>query len=86
MYQILIIDKNAEYNVSRARSDHRFRVPHVGEHVLTRWNGQTRICEVEDVWTNVDLDNDDPYQGAVQVLVRWAKGLDPQLYIRRFRQ
>lgn len=86
MYQILIVDKNAEYAVSRARSNHQFRVPEVGEHILVRWNGNTRICEVEDVWTNVDLDNDDPYQGAVQVLVRWAKGMDPQLYIRRFRQ
>ena len=85
MYQILIVDKNAEYSIHRARSDHRFRVPEVGEHVLVKWQDQTKVCEVEDVWTHVNIDQDDPYQGAVQVLVRWSKGMDPQLYIRKFR-
>lgn len=84
MYQILIVDKNAEVSVPRAKSDHHYRVPRIGEHVLVRWQQETKICEVEDVWTNLNLDSDSPYQGAVQVLVRWAKGMDPKLYIRRF--
>lgn len=86
MYQILIVDQNAEIPISRARSDHRFRVPLTGEHVLVRWQGETKICEVEDVWTHVNCDQKDPHQGAVQVLVRWAKGMDPKLYIRRFKR
>lgn len=86
MYQILIVDKNAEVPVTRAKSNHEYRVPRIGEHVLVRWQGQTKVCEVEDVWTHLNLDQEDPYQGAVQVLVRWAKGMDPQLYIRRFKR
>lgn len=86
MYQILIVDKNAEVPIPSARSDHEYRVPNLGEHVLVRWNGQTKVCEVEDVWTHVNLDQKQPDQGAVQVLVRWAKGMDPKLYIRRFKR
>ncbi len=86
MYQIVIVDENAEVPVPAARSDHQFRVPCIGEHVLVKWHGQTKVCEVEDVWTHVNLDQQQPYQGAVQVLVRWAKGMDPQLYIRRFKR
>ena len=84
MYQILIVDKNAEVPVPRARRNHEYRVPGIGEHVLVRWQGNTKVCEVEDVWTHVNLDQQEPYQGAVQVLVRWSKGMDPKLYIRRF--
>lgn len=86
MYQIVIVDKSAEVDVPGARSDHTYRVPKVGEHVLVRWQGETKICEVEDVWTNVNLDQEEAYQGAIQVLVRWAKGVDPKLYIRRFKR
>ena len=83
MYRILIIDENTELPVSTAKSNHEYRVPVVGEHVLVKWREQTKVCEVEDVWTHVNLDKN--YQGAVQVLVRWAKGMDPNLYVRRFR-
>lgn len=86
MYQIVIVDENAEINVPGARSDHKFRVPRIGERLVVRWKGQTKICEVEDVWTNVNLDQDTPNQGAVQVLVKWSKAIDPQLYIRRFKR
>ncbi|TXD35117.1 hypothetical protein FRC96_12085 [Lujinxingia vulgaris] len=82
MYQIVIMDKNAEITVERARSNHTLRVPGKGEHVLVKWSGETRICEVEDVWTHLNLDQDSPYQGAVQVLVRWARGMDPGLYVQ----
>ena len=85
MYRILIIDENAELPVSTARSNHHYRVPVVGEHVLIKWQERTKVCEVEDVWTHVNLDQNPPYQGAVQVVVRWAKGMDPSLYVRRFR-
>lgn len=86
MYQIVIVDENAEVPLPGARSNHQFRVPQIGEHMLVKWKGQTKVCEVEDVWTHVNLDGQQPYQGAVQVLVRWAKGIDPQLYIRRFKR
>ena len=84
MYQILIIDKNQEISIPRARSNHQFRPPQKGEHVLVRWQGETRVCEVEDVWTHINLDQAEPYQGAVQVLVKWSKGLPPNVYVRRF--
>lgn len=85
MYRILIVDQSAELPVSSATSNHQYRVPRVGEHVLVKWQGETKVCEVEDVWTHLNLDQNPPYQGAVQVVVRWSKGLDPQLYVRRFR-
>ena len=85
MYRILLIDKNSELPVSSARSNHQYRVPRVGEHMLLKWDGVTKVCEVEDVWTHLNLDNNPPQQGAVQVVVRWNKGLDPALYVRRFR-
>lgn len=85
MYRIMLIDQSTELPVSTARSNHQYRVPQVGEHILVKWNGDTKVCEVEDVWTHVNLDQDVPYQGAVQVIVRWAKALDPALYVRRFR-
>lgn len=84
MYRILIIDENADLAVPSARSDHKFRVPKIGEHIVIKWQDKTKVCEVEDVWTHINLDGD-PYQGAVQVVVRWAKGMDPPLYFRRFR-
>lgn len=84
MYRILLIDENTELTVNDAKSNHTYRVPNIGEHVLVKWQGQTKVCEVDDVWTHINLDNE-PYQGAVQVVVRWAKGLDPNLYVRRFR-
>ena len=86
MYQIVIVDENAEVPVPDSRSNHRYRVPQIGEHLLVKWRGQTKVCEVEDVWTHLNLDQQQPNQGAVQVLVRWAKGLDPALYIRRFKR
>lgn len=85
MYRILLIDKSTEIPVSSAKANHKYRVPRAGEHVLVKWQGQTKVCEVEDVWTNINLDREPAYQGAVQVVVRWGKGLDPQLYFRRFR-
>ena len=85
MYRILIIDQSQEVSVHNTKADHDYRVPSIGEHVLVKWQNQTKVCEVEDVWTHVNLDQNPPYQGAVQVIVRWAKGLDPALYVRRFR-
>lgn len=85
MYRILIVDRGAELPVSPSQSNHEYRVPVKGEHIMVRWEGVTKACEVEDVWTHVNLDNDPPYQGAVQVVVRWMKGLDPALYVRRFK-
>lgn len=85
MYQILIVDKNATLPIPGPKGHHHFRVPQIGEHILVKWQDATKVCEVEDVWTHVNLDQQPPYQGAVQVLVRWNKGLDPQLYVRRFK-
>lgn len=85
MYQILIVDKNASMSIPGATGDHTLHVPKVGEHILVKWTNETKICEVEDVWTHINLESDPPYQGAVQVLVRWSKGLDPAVYVRRFR-
>ena len=85
MYRILLIDESTELPVSTSKSNHQYRVPRIGEHVLAKWQERTKICEVEDVWTHVNLDNNPPYQGAVQVVVRWSRGMDPKLYIRRFR-
>lgn len=84
-YQILIVDQNVTKTLAASSSKHVYRTPSVGEHILVKWQGQTKVCEVEDVWTHVNLDQDPPYQGAVQVLVRWSHGLDPALYVRRFR-
>lgn len=85
MYQILIVDKNATLTVPNAKGDHLYRAPKIGEHILVKYEDMTKVCEVEDVWTHVNLDNEPAYQGAVQILVRWNKGLDPQLYVRRFK-
>lgn len=85
MYQILIVDKNASMSIPAATGDHTLHVPKIGEHILVKWNTETKICEVEDVWTHINLESEPPYQGAVQVLVRWSKGLDPAVYVRRFR-
>ncbi len=85
MYQLLLVDQNATLNIQSSEPKHTYRVPVKGEHVLVRWQNQTKVCEVEDVWTHVNLDSETPYQGAVQVLVRWSHGLDPSLYARRFR-
>ncbi len=85
MYQILIVDKNASMSIPGATGDHTLHVPKIGEHILVKWNNETKICEVEDVWTHINLESEPPYQGAVQVLVRWSKGLDPAVYVRRFR-
>lgn len=85
MYQIVLVDKNMEVFVEQSGTKHDYRVPQIGEHVLVRYQGETKVCEVEDVWTHINLDGQQPFQGAVQVLVRWSKGLAPQLYIRRFR-
>lgn len=85
MYQILIVDKNESIQVPAATGTHSFRVPGLGEHILVKWQNATKVCEVEDVWTHVNLESESPYQGAVQVLVRWSKGLDPNLYVRRFK-
>lgn len=84
MYQILLVDENVEIPISRSRSNHQFRVPTSGEHILVRWRGKTRVCEIEDVWTHINADQDDPYQGAVQVLVKWKKGLTPDIFVKRF--
>ena len=85
MYQILIVDKNATLTVPHAKGEHTYRPPQMGEHILVKFEETTKVCEVEDIWTHVNLDNDPAYQGAVQILVRWNKGLDPQLYVRRFK-
>ncbi len=85
MYQILIVDENQEISIPRAKSKHVYRVPNLGEHILVRWKGQTKICEVEDVWTHINLDKDPPYQGAVQILVRWSRGHEPSRYVQRFQ-
>jgi len=85
MYQILIVDKNVCLSVPGAKGDHTFRAPGLHEHVLVKWNGETKVCEVEDVWTHINLESEPPFQGVVQVLVRWSKGLDPSVYVRRFR-
>ena len=85
MYQILIVDKNKSLQVPSATGNHLYRVPGIGEHILVKLEGVTKVCEIEDVWTHVNLDNEPAYQGAVQVLVRWSKGMDPSLYVRRFK-
>lgn len=85
MYQILLVDENVTLPLGSSEPKHTYRVPGVGEHLLVRWRGQTKICEVEDVWTHVNLEGEQPFQGAVQVLVRWSHGMDPALYVRRFR-
>lgn len=85
MYQILIVDENQEVPIEQIKSRHTFRVPQIGEHVLVRWQGKTKICEVEDVWTHINMDKEKPYQGAVQVLVRWRRGQDPAKYVQRFQ-
>lgn len=84
-YQILLVDQNVTLTLQDSEPKHSYRVPSLGEHILVKWQGQTKVCEVEDVWTHMNLDKDQPYQGAVQVLVRWSHGLDPALYVRRFR-
>jgi hypothetical protein len=84
MYQILLVDKNASISLPDSMGEHTYRVPGVGEHILVKWQGETKVCEVEDLWTHINLDAVPAYQGAVQVLVRWSKGLDPALYARRF--
>lgn len=84
MYQIVLIDQNNEIPVRQVRQGHQGRVPQKGEQLLVKWQGETRMCEVLDVWTNVILEGT-PQQGAVQVLTRWSTGIDPKLYIRRFR-
>jgi hypothetical protein len=85
MYQILLVDKNTSVNLPDSKGEHTYRVPNVGEHLLIKFQNETKVCEVEDVWTHINLDVNPPYQGAVQVLVRWSKGLDPALYARRFK-
>ncbi|MEZ4462116.1 MAG: hypothetical protein R3E66_20825 [bacterium] len=85
MYQILLVDKNASLGLPDSKGEHTYRVPQIGEHLLVKWQGDTKVCEVEDVWTHVNLDAETAYQGAVQVLVRWAKGIDPAVYVRRFK-
>lgn len=85
MYQLLLVDQNVTIRVQDVRPNYELRVPSLGEHVLVRWNDQTKICEVEDVWTNFTAQDDHATQGAVQVLVRWSHGIDPALYVRRFR-
>ena len=85
MYQILVVDKNVSVSLPDSKGEHTYRVPNIGEHILVKYQNETKVCEVEDIWTHVNLDVQPPYQGAVQVLVRWAKGLDPALYARRFK-
>ena len=85
MYQILIVDKNESLSIPGSKGDHTLRVPGLQEHILVKWNGETKVCEVEDVWTHINLENEPPFQGAIQVLVKWSKGMDPALYARRFR-
>lgn len=84
-YQVLMVDQNATLTLNSSAPKHVYRVPAVGEHILVKWQNQTKVCEVEDVWTHVNLDQNPPYQGAVQVLVRWGRGMDPALYVKRFR-
>ncbi len=84
MYRILLIDQNEEIPIPGARSDHQFRVPSKGEHILIKWRGETRVCEVADVWTHINLDQQQPNQGAVQVLVKWSKGLPPAVHVKRY--
>ena len=81
MYRILILDEQAELEVPESRSNHEYRVPQIGEHVFVKYNGQTKVCEVEDVWTHLNLES--AYQGAVQVVIKWSKGMDPKLFLRR---
>lgn len=85
MYRILLIDQQQEIEVRQAKPPHVLRVPNLREHIMIKYQGVTKICEVEDVWTNISLDSQAPIQGAVQVVVRWAKGLDPAVYVRRYR-
>lgn len=85
MYQILLVDQNVTLSIQPSEPKHTYHVPAVGEHVLVKHNQETKVCEVEDVWTHINLDQTPAYQGAVQVLVRWSHGLDPAVYIRRFR-
>lgn len=84
-YQILLVDQNTTLALEDSSPKHIYRCPEVGEHILIKWQDQTKVCEVEDVWTHVNLDQNPPRQGAVQVLVRWSHGIDPALYVRRFR-
>ena len=84
-YQILLVDENVTLTLNDSAPKHIYRPPGLGEHILLKWKNQTKVCKVEDVWTHINLDGDAPYQGAVQVLVRWSSGLDPALYVRRFR-
>ncbi len=85
MYQLLIVDKNATIPLHSAEPKHSYRAPQIGEHLVVKWEGQTKICEVVDIWTHVNLDGAQPTQHAVQVLIRWSNGIDPALYARRFR-
>jgi len=85
MYQILLLDQNVTLPIQSSAPKHTYRAPAVGEHVLVKWNGQTKMCEVDDVWTHINLDNEPPTQGALQVVVRWSHGIAPELYVRRFR-
>jgi|AP45_3_1055517.scaffolds.fasta_scaffold61581_2 hypothetical protein len=84
-YQILLVDQNTTLALEDSSPKHIYRCPSIGEHILIKWQNQTKVCEVEDVWTHINLDQDPPRQGAVQVLVRWSHGIDPALYVRRFR-
>lgn len=85
MYQLLLVDQNVTLTLKTSEPKHSYRVPSIGEHLLVKWKDETKVCQVEDVWTHINLDQESPYQGAVQVLVRWSHGLDPALYVRRFR-
>lgn len=84
-YQLLLVDQNVTLNLADSSPKHVYRVPEIGEHILIKWQNQTKVCEVEDVWTHVNLDQTPPFQGAVQVLVRWSRGMEPALYAKRFR-
>ena len=84
-YQILLVDQNTTLALEDSSPKHIYRCPSIGEHILIKWQNQTKVCEVEDVWTHINLDQDPPRQGAVQVLVQWSHGIDPALYVRRFR-
>lgn len=85
MYQILLVDQSVSLRIQDSMPKHLYRAPGLGEHILVKWKDQTKMCEVEDVWTHINLDNDPPTQGTLQVLVRWSHGMDPALYARRFR-
>ncbi len=85
MYQIVIVDQNAEIPIQGSKNPHLFRAPNVGEHIMVKWQGVTKVCPVDDVWTHVNLESQPPFQGAVQVIVRWSKGMDPGVFIRRYR-